>query len=349
MKLIYSSFSVLLFLHIAVARRSRQVSSGQERGGVGIQLPSLSLWPWRDNRQHRAATLSLKKQPVNYPQVSQRRQEAPDRRLHKAKSHAFYKKPTGLEKKQFGAKYPSKQQISKYQQYQKQKPPPQKNLRFAPVPDLRPTSIDRIDILRPQKIPQSKQPLPRPGAPLPQAPSKAPRTSLPITFKGPQRPRKPASPQPIPILSGIKIQEPTKPVRKYRYPPSSLNSIDTNAIIDFTESPVEVDGLKLFMFRGDEGFGTGFTPLASPIVRVSSAGSRGQYQPQAPQRPGPSPRPLQWSQAELRPASVTPVTTARPRGDIAPPFPTRHTTPSPHLSAHQPVVIIAQSNVAQNN
>ena len=55
-------------------------SSGQERGGVGIQLPSLSLWPWRDNRQHRAATLSLKKQPVNYPQVSQRRQEAPDRR-----------------------------------------------------------------------------------------------------------------------------------------------------------------------------------------------------------------------------------------------------------------------------
>ena len=38
--------------------------------------------------------------------------------------------------------------IYPYQQYQKQKPPPQKNVRFAPVPDLRPTSIDRIDILR---------------------------------------------------------------------------------------------------------------------------------------------------------------------------------------------------------
>merc|ERR1719323_3063142 len=136
MKLIYSSFSVLLFLHIAAARRSRQVSSGQERGGVGIQLPSLSLWPWRDNRQHRAATFSLK-QPGQYPQpqgpqVSQRRQEASDNRLHQSKSHAFYKKPTGLEKKPFGAKYSSKKQISKYQRYQKQKPPPQKNVRFAP-------------------------------------------------------------------------------------------------------------------------------------------------------------------------------------------------------------------------
>ena len=68
--------------------------------------------------------------------------------MHQSKSHAFYKKPTGLEKKPFGAKYPSKQQISKYQQYQKTKSPPKKNVRFAPVPDLRPTSIDRIDILR---------------------------------------------------------------------------------------------------------------------------------------------------------------------------------------------------------
>ena len=172
------------------------------------------------------------------------------------------------------------------------------------------------------------------------------------TFQGPQRqrPRQPSPPQPAPVLSGVKIQQaPVKTVRKNKYPPSSLNSIDTNAIIDFTESPVEVDGLKLFMFRGDEGFGTGFKPLASPSVQVSSAGSRGQYQPQGPQRPGPSPSPFQWSRAELRPAPVTSVTTTRPRDDIAPPFPTRHTTPSPHILEHQPVVIIAQSNVAQNN
>ena len=65
---------------LSLLNRTWHCSSGQERGGVGIQLPSLSLWPWRDNRQHRAATLSLKKQPVNYPQVSQRRQEASDRR-----------------------------------------------------------------------------------------------------------------------------------------------------------------------------------------------------------------------------------------------------------------------------
>ena len=40
--------------------------SGKERGGVGIQLPSISIWPWSTVRQHRAATI-IKNKPK--PQV----------------------------------------------------------------------------------------------------------------------------------------------------------------------------------------------------------------------------------------------------------------------------------------
>ena len=60
---------------------------------------------------------------------------------------SYYKKPTGLEKKPFGPKYTPKIN-PKYQKYNtfKQKTP--QKVRLAPIPDLRPTSIDRIDILR---------------------------------------------------------------------------------------------------------------------------------------------------------------------------------------------------------
>ena len=58
----------------------------------------------------------------------------------------FTKKPTGLEKKPFGPKYPAK--FSKYQNYKKSPKLAVKKVRLAPIPDLRPTSIDRIDILR---------------------------------------------------------------------------------------------------------------------------------------------------------------------------------------------------------
>ena len=58
----------------------------------------------------------------------------------------FTKKPTGLEKKPFGPKYPTK--FSKYQNYKKSPKLSVKKVRLAPIPDLRPTSIDRIDILR---------------------------------------------------------------------------------------------------------------------------------------------------------------------------------------------------------
>ena len=132
---------------------------------MGIQLPSISLWPWADTRQHRAATFTkqkhlqkhLQKQPQPHllqkqppppppPQVSVRRQDAPGPRpqqTHKPRAQFTFKKPTGLEKKPFGPKYPAK-----FQKYSKSKSTPGKKVRLAPIPDLRPTSIDRIDILR---------------------------------------------------------------------------------------------------------------------------------------------------------------------------------------------------------
>ena len=62
-------------------------------------------------------------------------------------SASFYKKPTGLEKKPFGPKYSAKIN-PKYQNYNTFKQKTQQKVRLAPIPDLRPTSIDRIDILR---------------------------------------------------------------------------------------------------------------------------------------------------------------------------------------------------------
>merc|ERR1712156_346847 len=141
MKHFLTPLVLLLALHSFHCRRSRAIS-GKERGGVGISLPSISLWPW------------------SRPTIGQRRQEQPDPRYNKlpfnkkpvAIKGVFTKKPTGLEKKPFGPKYPTK--FSKYQNYKKSPKLAVKKVRLAPIPDLRPTSIDRIDILRPQKLPQ---------------------------------------------------------------------------------------------------------------------------------------------------------------------------------------------------
>merc|ERR1711990_332484 len=142
---------LLLCVFSVQCRRSRAIS-GQERGGVGIQLPSIPLWPWTS--QDRKPT-----RPATNINISQRRQETPDPRYNKllftkkqTAKGVFTKKPTGLEKKPFGPKYPTK--FSKYQNYKKSPKLPVKKVRLAPIPDLRPTSIDRIDILRPQKLPQ---------------------------------------------------------------------------------------------------------------------------------------------------------------------------------------------------
>jgi len=311
MKHFLTPLVLLLALHSTHCRRSRAIS-GKERGGVGISLPSISLWPW------------------SRPTIGQRRQEQPDPRYNKlpfnkkpvAIKGVFTKKPTGLEKKPFGPKYPAKFVNSKYQKYQKPKPKlPPKNLRLAPIPDLRPTSIDRIDILRPQKLPQS-----------PKVAVKKPQE-----FKvSPQTQRR----QPQPVSKGVKTSPrvlPTKP--------------EAQKLIDFNQKPIEVDGLKIFMFRGDEGIGGsgGFKPFIPPIsdslYRPYSPPAESLYKPyqvSPPVTPEIRDNQIRWSLAEIS----TPRS-SQSLNDVPPPFPTRHTTPSPHQS-DKPIVIIAQSNVAQN-
>ena len=136
--------------------------------------------------------------------------------------------------------------------------------------------------------------------------------------------------------SGIKVVKSTPKV------PAKPKS---QQVVDFNQKPIEVDGLKIFMFRGDEGIG-GFKPLIPPI---SDSLYQAPYRP-APESPYqqyqvsiPSSPPIRWSQAEVEPVIIP--RTSRP--EVAPPFPTRHTTRSP-LQSEQPIVIIAQSNVAQN-
>ena len=167
-------------------------------------------------------------------------------------------------------------------------------------------------------------------------------------------PSPPSSPVRQNVGSGIRIVEKS---------PSPVN-VNKNTIISFTEAPVEVDGLQLFMFRGDEGIGgSDFKPF-KPVPSVSQPQVR---PPQFPAQPlfinrdqrliGNTNSQFQWSKAELRPSSPQVPAVAggaiyntTPRyavNDVAPPFPTRHTTPSPHVTK-SPIVIIAQSNVAQN-
>ena len=149
--------------------------------------------------------------------------------------------------------------------------------------------------------------------------------------------------------------KPVKPVIKSvkttsRAAPSKGDNV--NKVVNFNQKPIEVDGLKIFMFRGDEGIG-GFKPLLPPPISESlyapissPLAVESLYKPfhLAAQSPQSLVRNNQigWSQAEISPSTPRSF-----QNDVPPPFPTRHTTPSPHQS-DQPVVIIAQSNVAQN-
>ena len=94
---------------------------------------------------------------------------------------------------------------------------------------------------------------------MPQSPKVA--VKKPQEFKvSPQTQRR----QPQPVSKGVKTSPrvlPTKP--------------EAQKLIDFNQKPIEVDGLKIFMFRGDEGIG-GFKPLIPP---VSETLNNQQYSP----------------------------------------------------------------------
>jgi len=283
-----STVCVILVLICTVdSRRPRAASPQSRRALPGLQLPTAedlvgalvpSRWKW-----------------PRYPE--------------KRWNPYLQKKPTGLQKKK--KTYPKKFLGPKFQ---KPSRPPVK-ARLAPVTNLRPKSIDRIDILRPQL---------QPGV----AERFTPSFSNLSTVNT--------------VQIGAKQEKAKGEVLEDKQKPASSASTTT--------STIEVDGIKIYMFRGDEGIG-GYKPVQKVNYKPN------QILPQATI----SNKNIQWSKSELKPRKVqkpqtiniTPTESpyqpslhSTPR-DIAPPFPTRHTTKAPNHE-RQPIVIIAQSNVAQN-
>jgi len=109
--------------------------------------------------------------------------------------------------------------------------------------------------------------------------------------------------------------------------PNSIRRIDTVVVKDAQlaeplNPDIEIDGLKIYKFRGEDSMAGYIAPISAPIL---------------------------WSQARV--TTPSPPSTPRPRPpptwrpEQPPPFPTRHTTPHPH---NNPVIIIGQSSVHMN-
>ena len=94
-------------------------------------------------------------------------------------------------------------------------------------------------------------------------------------------------PRPAPALATA----PGPGIRILQEKQTGASTSSSNALVAFTESPVEVNGLQLFMFRGDEGIGGSFQPLSLPAAQPRP--------PQYPPQRQPRPSPVRWSQAEV--------------------------------------------------
>jgi len=333
---------VLLTLVLACrvdCRRPRAASPQSRRALPGLQLPTPedlvgslvpSLWkyrqPYPDQRQPVQGewTQGQKAGEWVWRQQGERRILKDIRR-----PPYFHKKPTGLEKKplqkypkKVAQKYPKKKFLGP--KFQKGVRPPAK-VRLTPVADLRPTSIDRIDILRPQLQPGARTPF---------------------------------------VPSGAK----TAPVNSPQLQNGRNTAPTTTTTTTTTSPPLEVDGIKIFMFRGDEGIGghkeTKLSYKPNQILPVAEnknkkiLWSKAEIKPQEGWSKSQIKTQDPWSKAQIKTQEVqeplqrapNPVVsyTSRPSTkDIAPPFPTRHTTKAPNHE-NKPIVIIAQSNVAQN-
>jgi len=314
-------FFLTYVVFIVEARRPRAARPQERRATPGL-LPTAedlvgalvpSRWKWPLYAEQRPPTLGEWRKghkPGEWNWKGDRRALEP--KENNRWSPYFGKKITGLEKK--------KPQKFLGPKFKKQKRPPLK-VRLAPVTDLRPNSIDRIDILRPQPHPV------------------VPRISHPIEKK-----KKIVSN----AVKKVKSKQTEKPrLRKHDERPATAQ---TTALTTPESSPIEVDGIKIYMFRGDEGIGGLKPPNVSKFQqnKVLSEDVRNNR--------------IKWSKAEVKPQkelkqktyvkalnTVPPSRSSSPRArsDFVPPFPTRHTTSAPN-QANQPIVIIAQSNVAQN-
>jgi len=311
---------VILLACAVKSRRPRAASPQERRAKPGLNLPRAedlvgalvpSRWKWPLYPEQRPPPLGEWRRGQKAGEWVWRG----DRRgLEQGKDNRWNpylnKKPTGLAKKP---------NVPVYKflgpKFQKQKRPSVK-LRLAPVVDLRPKSIDRIDILRPQVTPL---------------------TEVTRNF--------------APSLGSLKAIQvvPSRVKNKQREKVVDDKLAADKSVAVKKEEEREVDGIKIYMFRGDEGIGGYKAPYGFHQNLVL---------------PDPDSRKtVQWSKAELKSEKVqkptttplTPKTTPQPYynspratlPDIAPPFPTVHTTTSPDQHRH-PIVIIAQSNVAQN-
>jgi len=306
---------ILALAYLGDCRRPRAASPQSRRALTGLQLPTPedlvgslvpTRWKYRQPYpEQRHPVLGEWKQGQSAGEWVWRQG---DRRQLGGKEIRrppfFHKKPTGLEKKKKALqKYPKKKFLGP--KFQKSVRPPLK-VRLAPVADLRPTSIDRIDILRPQQ---------QPGVRTPFIPSLS--NTVPVKTPQPEQGR------------------------------STVSTAPTVPTITTTSSPpIEVDGIKIFMFRGDEGIGSPKQVKLNykPNTILPVADNKNKK--------------ILWSKAEIKPKEVqkplprapSPAVSYTPSPistDIAPPFPTRHTTKAPNQET-KPIVIIAQSNVAQN-
>jgi len=321
-----TTLCLLVMVCMGESRRPRAASPQERRAKPGLQLPTAedlvgalvpSRWKWPRYPEQRPPTLGEWRQGQKPGEWVWRG----DRRVFEVKDNRwnpyFGKKPTGLEKKK--PKIPSYPKKFLGPKFQKQKRPPVK-VRLAPVADLRPKSIDRIDILRPQPQPEVT------------------RNFVPSLNS-------------LNSLKTVQIGERDKNRgREVKKKPAAVQTTTERIVqLKTNVSPKEVDGIQIYMFRGDEGIGGYKQPSVFQQNLILPNTDRT--------------KPVQWSTAEIKSPKVqkvnttqrTPSPTVSPyrtsppvtHRDIAPPFPTRHTTTSPNQH-NQPIVIIAQSNVAQN-
>ena len=233
-------------------------------------------------------------------------------------------------------------------------------VRLAPVADLRPKSIDRIDILRPQHQIEAAGRFVQNFNSLKTTGQIGGKTAVQIGGKTSEQLGGKTSGQRGWKTTGQIGGKTTGQIRGKttdQIGGKTAGQIVLKPVVDekqaattsTTAAPsIEVDGIQIYMFRGDEGIG-GYKP---PKVQ--------KYQQNQILPAANSQKKIQWSKAELKPQKPKTLrTTSRPTvspyrqsppvtpRDIAPPFPTRHTTNAPNHE-NQPIVIIAQSNVAQN-
>jgi len=124
----------------------------------------------------------------------------------------------------------------------------------------------------------------------------------------------------------------------------TINLIQTNV-----EPDKEIDGLKIYMFKGSEGIGSHNSINNIDDSKIYATLTNQIYNPEVPQRTNNFVLKPVFTTTTVSPPTTTSTTTTRrvssARPTTPPPFPTRHTTPHEQSKP----IVISQSSVVQNN